>query len=174
MKFAHRLFLIAVTLGLTGASQVFAQQSLEEGADQAVRGTTSKTVNVGKHGFQIDAVKVQRTADGVRAEGFFRHVIKGKDDKVFYVIEVKKGEAPQVTMDRVEYNGLFGAGGKVKLGVNWVGKKAGGVPGVDEAVKALNVVLKGLNAIQRKLIGKWEPSAVKVLDAIAARLAQEA
>jgi hypothetical protein len=93
---------------------------------------------------------------------------------VFYVIEVKKGQRPQVTIDRIEYGGLFGSSGKVSLGVKWVGRRAGDVPAVGDAVNALNIALKGLNAVQRKLISNREPAAVQALDVLSARVAQEA
>jgi len=169
-----RWMLAALAVGLAGGSPALGKQSVEEGADQAVKGKWSEVVNVGRHGYRIEPVKIERTANGLRAEGRIVHKVKGTDDYVYYVIEVKKGQAPTVTLDRIEYNGLFGGNGKVKLAVTWVGRKAGGVPKVDKAIEALNLALKGLNKIQRKLIGKWEPSALEVLDVLAARVAQEA
>jgi hypothetical protein len=169
-----RWMLAALAVSAAWNSPALGQQSLEAGADQAVKGTKSMTVNVGRHGFQIETVKIEHTADGLRASGRIIHKITGKDDFAHYVIEVKKGQDPVITLDRIEYGGLFGGSGKVKLAVNWVGRKVGAAPVLDTATKSLNLTLKGLNAIQRKLIGKWEPSVLQVLDVLAARVAQEA
>jgi hypothetical protein len=174
MKNVVRSLLAALAVVLACASPALSQQSLQEGADQAVKGTRSEVVNVGRHGYKIQPVNIQRTADGVRAEGRIDHKIKGTDDFVYYVIEVKKGQAPKVTLDRIEYNGLFGGKGKLPLAVAWVSRNGGSVPAIAEATQALNIALKGLNRIQRKLIGKWEPSVLQVLDVLAARVAKEA
>lgn len=162
----------AVAIVMALETSILAQQSVVEGVDQAVRGQLSKVVNVGRHGFRIQPVKITHTSDGLRAEGRIDHKIKGTDDFVYYVIEVKKGQAPVVTLDRIEYNGLFG-GKKLILAVSWASNVSGGSPRIEAADKAVVLALKGLGEAQRRLIGKWEPSIPELLEPLASRVARE-
>src|SRR5262245_57605932 len=153
LKKTALLILAGIALTFATGSRVFAQdQTLEEAVDTAVNLATSKKFRVSGHQYRLDPAKITRTGDVVRSEARLKHYIDGTNDFVHYVIEAKKGQAPKVTLDRIEYGGLFGPSSRVKLAVTWVGQRAGGVPRVDNAIKALNIALKGLNAIQRRLI----------------------
>ena len=142
----------------------------------------SGMVNVGKHGFVIKKRKatVERTGDTITVTGYFWHVIAGRNDRVYYTIVVRKGQPYQATVDRIEFGGLFGDGGKLNVGLRWTAKVGGGLAGaiiaenpegaapgsaVSEVVE--NLVLKLANKLQRKLIGNWTPCIPEILDGMA-------
>lgn len=157
---------------------------LETAVNRAFAGVGGSTTVAG-HGFYLHPITVQRTADGQKIEGYFRHEIVGPDDKVFFSITMKTGEPPVATITSIELGGL--TTGKFPIALKWVvrvGGYAGSVglggvggliaAGATHAASELPAILDGIGWVQRKLIVNWGPSAVAVVDAIAARLARGA
>jgi hypothetical protein len=132
--------------------------------------SVTMTGGKGRHGFYIRPIKVTPTADGVTAEGFFRHRHRGKDDRVYYSIVVQKGQPYKAVLTKIEYRGIL------DNEVVEVALEAGGAtsnPGVKTAIaKAFVELLRKAN-IQRRLDGDWESQAVLIVDAIGARVAKE-
>jgi hypothetical protein len=65
----------------------------------------------------------------------------------------------------------------VKIGATVVGAGVGGVvdgaSGVETGIAILKTILGALSEIQKLLVGNWEPSAVKLIDALGNRLSKE-
>jgi hypothetical protein len=144
--------------------------SILKAIEPAFRGELA-TIKVGRHGFDVRPVfgpqsKVQRNGTKVRVENYFRHRIKGKDDRVHYLIEAEKGGPYRAQLVKIEYRGL-GSSKAVEVGVSVAGALDGRAESIFKGVKA------GLGAVQRLLTGNWEPSALQVIDALGARLASE-
>jgi hypothetical protein len=145
----------------------------------------SSSVSVNGHGFRIKPAEVTRTADSITVRGFIFHSIVGRDDRVYYTIEVRRGQPYVATIERIELGGLFGTSGTIGVGVTWAARAGGGLVGARLGGSTGTVVgpkvgefvadkaLKVANWIQRKLIGNWTPSAPRILDGIASYFAKQ-
>lgn len=177
-------FPLAIALSLCSVSQSLAGGNLEQGVDKAFAGARNR-VSVGGHSYFLNPVKVQRTATGVKAEGYFSHDIFGRNDDVHYSIECNKGESYRATLVKIRYGGVLGRTNTLPVGAKWVLRGAreltGEIPVVGQITglldefgeKLFKGLVKGVNAVQRRLIGNWEPTAVQVMDAMGKRLQRE-
>jgi hypothetical protein len=141
---------------------------------QMAFGITIKDGNK-QHGFEVKPLQIEVLENGLRVQSSFRHLVLGKDDRVHYILEAVKGQPYKATLVKIDYNGLFG-GKTVKVGVELAGAAVAAVASpaaLVAAVAALKNILNALSALQKKLVGKWEPSAVQVIDALGARLSKE-
>lgn len=148
--------------------------SLEDAIKLAVKGEFPPGVSeIDGHEFYIRAISNKNLlADG--ETGYFRHEHAGKDDRVFYSIEVGKGaKGYTAKLTRVQFRGPF-----VKNGFRSIGHR-----GIDvtDAVKVLSaaagisaapagwipfiIAITELDA-QGFLDGNWLPAAAKVADMI--------
>jgi hypothetical protein len=168
-----KVFLATLALSMVAAPRANAgipidkacAQVFEEGREE------SEMVNVGKHGFKIKKYKssVERAEGKITVKGYFWHDIDGENDRIYYTIVAEKGQAPQITVERIDINGLVGSDSKLTVGVTWAAGAAGGK--VAETVS--KGILKLANAVQRKLIGNWTPGIPVILEGMANYFAKQ-
>lgn len=160
----HALLIAAATAVCSGSNRTALAKklTLQQGVDKVVRGYWFKkgeVVNIGRHGFELRPFKVQRVANGIKASGYFRHKVKGKDDRIYFEIEAINGRPPQGRITKIEYRGLFGS--RV---VKNVASIVWGAKGKINLVFAQNV--------QKLLVGIWEPAAGTIVGHLAKRTAE--
>lgn len=150
--------------------------SLEDSIEPAFKGLMAKGISIDGHSFEVKPLEMEFIENGLKVESSFRHVIVGKDDRVHYILEAVTGQPYKATLVKIDFNGI--AGFKVlKVGATFVGagvgNLVGGGGGAAEGIAIVNGILNGLSKFQKLLIGKWEPSAVKLIDALGARLSKD-
>src|SRR5262245_56560188 len=143
--------------------------TLEELIEPAFNGAMANGITIDGHGFEVKPLVIQSIENGLKVDSSFRHLVKGKDDRIHYVLESVTGQPVRATLSKIDYNGLFGRD-TVNVGATFLAAVSGG--GAVVGIEILKGILKGLSVIQRKLVGNWEPSAVKLIDALGARLAR--
>jgi hypothetical protein len=152
---------------------------LDKAVDLAVRRTfPPDNVKVSGHDFFIRAL-VPSDLIQKGETGYFRHIHIGKDDRVFYSIEVldkKKGTfIGRIT--RIQFRGPLNSGLKKfgPTGAVIAGSVAGAtaaLPVIPEVAGAVAIILKVIPAnFQALLDGDFASAAVKIIDAIGRRMA---
>jgi hypothetical protein len=155
---------------------------LDDAIDMAVRGKFPPGASeIDGHDFYIRSVKNKNMLQG-NETGYFRHEHTGKDDRVFYSIQLGNATGRYTAMlTRVQFRGPF-----VKNGFRDIGDR--GI-NITDAV-AVFAAAQGVQAnlpptwipfilavaeldLQGFLDGNWMPAAAKVADMIGARMAQD-
>ena len=150
---------------------------LEEAVDMAVRGIeaneATQSVKLGKHNFYVRPIS-HRTLLNPEETSYFRHQHIGKDDRVFYSIQVAGKGKYTAKITRVQFRGPLNFGRGMKVAGLDVTDALSAVPNVFARIAA--AILKFLkNAkIQSALEGNWLEAAAKIVDAIGRRMAADA
>ncbi len=145
---------------------------LDKAVDMAVRGIFPEgNTKVGKHIFRIRSLKNKNRLEKGET-GYFRHVIRGKDNRVFFAIKVNGNGAHSAKITRIQYRGLFGGNGFTVFGVNVTdAAEQSGEPRAVVVAKLVKITKKIAKKIQKALVGKFEPQAAIIVDAIGRRMA---
>ena len=152
---------------------------LDKAVDLAVRGKfPDDDVRVAGHGFFVRAlVPSDLLAKG--ETGYLRHTHIGKDDRIFYSIQILDKSKGTFTakMTRIQFRGPFNSGTK-KFGP--VGVTIGGLlgasgnpiaAGAGAALAAISKFLKDFK-LQSKIDGDFVTAAVTIINAIGRRMAK--
>ena len=88
---------------------------LAEAVELAVNGANAPDTNVDGHTFSIRSVRNKNLLDGDETS-YFRHVHSGKDDRVFYSVQLQSDKKYAAKITRIQFRGPFVKNGFRPLG----------------------------------------------------------
>lgn len=114
------------------------------------------------HGFYVRPFSVVQSRDGLTASGFFRHRHRGKDDRIYFEVVVKKGQTYQAKITKIHFRGPLAIANKVlDLGLDVADEKG-----------FLAALKKKVN-VSLLVDGNWIPEAREIVNEIARQLDAE-
>lgn len=153
---------------------------LAEAVELAVNGANAPDTNIDGHTFSIRSVRNKNLLDGDETS-YFRHVHSGKDDRVFYSVQLQSDEKYAAKITRIQFRGPFVKNGFRPLGDTGIdvtdavklatAAVASAGAGWVVAIPALAAVIKDMD-VQGFLDGDWVPAAAKVVDHIGKAMAE--
>lgn len=158
---------------------------LDDAIEIAVNGGyPSDASTLDGHDFYIRSVKRKGDLAQPNETSYFRHEHPGKDDRVFYEIQLgnKRGEYT-AKLTRIQFRGPFTKNGFKPIGQNGIditdaitvlttGAAVWAAPGQPANWIAFGAAIAELD-LQDFLDGNWVPAAAKVVDMIGARMARD-
>jgi hypothetical protein len=158
----------------------FAMIKLSEAVELAVNGANAPDTKVDGHTFSLRSVRNKNLLDGDETS-YFRHVHGGKDDRVFYSVQLQPNKKYTAKITRIQFRGPFVKNGFRPLGDTGIdvtdavklaaAAAASAGAGWAVAIPALAAVIKDLD-VQGFLDGDWVPAAAKVVDQIGKAMAE--